>query len=304
MHGSLTRRELLEMTLAATGVAVAAGRVHAAAPKLAFSTLGCPKWPWRTILETAKREGYAGIELRGLMGDMDLPARPEFAGTAAASALGDVRALGLQIACVSSSAQLHHRDAATRAKHMDDAGRFIDLAHRLEAPYVRVFGDKLVPDEPKTATIERIASGMRELTAKAKGSGVEIIIESHGDFTDSATLAALLDAAPGSGLLWDAHHTVVAGGEAPADTFAKLGRFTRHTHLKDSVPKTAGSPPEERTYVLTGTGQVPVRDIVSTLVKGGYGGFLCFEWEKVWHPDIAEPEVAIPQFAKTVKGYL
>src|SRR5574341_2589496 len=181
MQYSLTRRDLLK-TLAA-GAAIAAGRATSAAtlPKLAFSTLACPKWTWRTILDTAKREGYAAIELRGLGGEMNLPSRPEFAGSAAASAVKDLRALDLRLACVSSSANLHHRDPAKRTKELDDARRFIDLAKTLEAPYVRVFGNNWVEGEAHAATLDRVAAGLRELTAHAKGSGVEVIIESHGD---------------------------------------------------------------------------------------------------------------------------
>src|SRR2546427_9075843 len=41
--------------------------------------------------------------------------------------------------------------------------------------------------------------------------------------------------------------------------------------------------------VLTGTGEVPVRRQIEALVKIGYRGFYSFEWEKRWHPDIAEP---------------
>jgi len=35
-----------------------------------------------------------------------------------------------------------------------------------------------------------------------------------------------------------------------------------------------------------------------------YGGFYNFEWEKRWHPEIEEPEVAFPQFADVLGGYL
>jgi len=71
--------------------------------------------------------------------------------------------------------------------------------------------------------------------------------------------------------------------------------------LKDSVPAaTAGG----RRYVLTGTGEVPVQRQIEALVKIGYRGFYSFEWEKRWHPDIAEPEVAIAQFATVVAEYL
>ena len=79
----------------------------------------------------------------------------------------------------------------------------------------------------------------------------------------------------------------------------RLGSYIRHTHLKDSVP--AGN---DRRYVLTGTGNVPVRRQVEALQKIGYRGFYSFEWEKRWHPEIEEPEVALAQFATVVSGYL
>jgi hypothetical protein len=49
---------------------------------------------------------------------------------------------------------------------------------------------------------------------------------------------------------------------------------------------------------------VNVKAIVTTLVNGGYEGLYNFEWEKVWHPDIDEPEVAFPQYAKTMTEWL
>jgi len=41
-----------------------------------------------------------------------------------------------------------------------------------------------------------------------------------------------------------------------------------------------------------------LREIVTDLEKLMYGGFISFEWEKKWHPELAEPEIAIPQFAE------
>jgi sugar phosphate isomerase/epimerase len=298
---TLTRRRFVQ-SLGTVAVAPALVRARGAEPArlpIGFSTLGCPAWPWRTILDVAAREGYAAIELRGLEGEMDLTKRPEFS-SSLASTVADLRARNLRIACLGSSAELHHREPVERAKQLDEARRFIELASKLRAPYVRVFGDKYLPDEPKTALIDRVAAALRELTGYAEGSGVTVIIESHGQVTDSATLKAILTAAgQGPALLWDAHHTVVSSKEAPADTFRELGTWVRHTHLKDSRPEG-----DDVRYVLTGTGTVPVRDIVRVLVAGGYKGYYSFEWEKKWHPDIEEPEIAIPHYAKVMREYL
>jgi sugar phosphate isomerase/epimerase len=298
---TLTRRQFVQ-SLGTVAVAPAIVRARGAEPArlpISFSTLGCPAWAWGTILDVATREGYAAIELRGLEGEMDLTKRPEFS-SSLATTVADVRARNLRIACLGSSAELHHREPMERAKQLDEARRFIELASKLQAPYVRVFGDKYLPDEPKTALVDRVAGALRELTGYAEGSGVTVIIESHGQVTDSATLKAILTAAgQGPALLWDAHHTVVSSKEAPADTFKELGTWIRHTHLKDSRPEG-----DDVRYVLTGTGTVPVRDIVRVLVAGGYKGYYSFEWEKKWHPDIEEPEIAIPHYAKVMREYL
>jgi sugar phosphate isomerase/epimerase len=293
-----TRREFVStMTLAALG----GGYVRAAAERLplAFSTLGCPSWTWPQILDFAETHGFAAVELRGLMGDMNLPARPEFAADKIAVAKRDVAAHGLKIACVSGSAEMHVADPQKRAQQLSDARGFIDLASALGAPYVRVFGNKM--EGPREEVIARVSSGLHELGEYAGPRNVTVIIESHGDFTDSPTLKEVLTRADSEhvALLWDAHHTFVTSHEEPEFTVAQLGKWIRHTHLKDSVPDG-----KDRHYVLTGKGDVPVKRQVEALVKINYTGFYCFEWEKKWHPDLLEPEVAFPDYVKVVSEYL
>jgi sugar phosphate isomerase/epimerase len=269
---------------------------------ISFSTLGCPKWPWRKVLDEAARLGYTGIELRGLEGEMDLTRRTEFGARAIAASIKDLQALNLVITDLGASARLHEPDPRVLASQMDEARRFIDLAHRLGAPWVRVFPDRFVPDESHEATIARIGGNLADLGVFARGSGVGVLVESHGEFTNSASLEAIMKAAgqvPGIGLVWDTHHTISAGKEKPADTWARLGRWVHHTHIKDSTPGE-----KEVTYVLTGQGTIGVREVVMALAAGGYKGYYGFEWEKQWHPDIAEPEVAFPQYAEVVSKWL
>jgi hypothetical protein len=45
---------------------------------ISFSTLGCPAWTWKQILDQADRLGYAAIELRGVGSEMDLTKLAEF----------------------------------------------------------------------------------------------------------------------------------------------------------------------------------------------------------------------------------
>jgi sugar phosphate isomerase/epimerase len=267
---------------------------------LAFSTLACPAWEWGKILDFAVQHGFSAIELRGLQGNLDLPSHPIFAAERIERTRQEIRRSKLRIACVSSSANLYIADPGKRAKELADARRFIDLAEKLGAPLVRVFGGKADSDTallPDDATKTRVAAGLRELGNYAGTRSVTVVIESHDHFTSSSTLKDVLRMAGSEhvGLLWDAHHTFADSNEDPEFTVRQLGPWIRHTHLKDST----GSG-ENRHYVLTGRGNVPIQRQIQALQSIGYRGFYCFEWEKVWHPDLEDPEIAIADFARVV----
>ena len=268
---------------------------------LGFSTLGCPQWSWSQILEFASAQGFSAIELRGLQDKVDITQHPDLAPPRLADVKRQLADRGLTVICLGASARMHETDPAVRAAQLDEARRYIDLAHGLGTPYVRVFGDRYVPGEAREKTRERIAATMRELGARAHGEGVTLIIESHGDFTDSPSLLEILQRAdsPAVALLWDAHHTYVASHEPPAETVRQLGPWIRHTHLKDSVSAGSG-----RRYVLTGTGEVPVRQQIEALARIAYRGSYSFEWEKRWHPEIEEPEIAIAHYKEVATDYL
>ena len=229
---------------------------------IAFSTLGCPAWSWKTILEQADRLGYAALELRGVAGEMDLTKVPELGGSRLADTKKDLAALGIVISDLGASSRMHEKDPATRQAQFDEGKRFIDLAHAMQVKYVRMFGDKFPEGEPREDVMKRVVEGFQQMAAYAEPAGVTVLQESHGDFTKSKDLVAIESAVHSKAfaILWDAHHTFVAGNEAPADTWAALGRFVRHTHLKDSKPKGT-----DRQYVLTGTGEVPVKEQVAVL---------------------------------------
>lgn len=299
---SLRRRSFLtSLTASLAAPAVLRAQSRSRRYPIAFSTLGCPMWSWKAILEAADRLGYAGIEIRGVAGEMDLPKVPEFQGTRLAETKKDLAALGIVVSDLGASSRMHEKDPVTREKQLDEGRRFIDLAQAMGVKYVRMFGDKIPEGEPREEVMKRVVDGFQAMAEHARPAGVTVLIESHGDFTRSADLAGILTrvGSPQLALLWDAHHSFVAGQEKPADTWAALGKWVRHTHLKDSRPE--GS---DRRYVLVGAGEVPVREQVKVLAGAGYEGFYSFEWEKKWHPEIEEPEIAFPHYAKTIGEYL
>jgi hypothetical protein len=51
-------------------------------------------------------------------------------------------------------------------------------------------------------------------------------------------------------------------------------------------------------------GPAPVREMLRLLTAGGYPHWISVEWEKRWHPEIEDPEVALPQHLDLLTAWL
>jgi fatty-acyl-CoA synthase len=91
-------------------------------------------------------------------------------------------------------------------------------------------------------------------------------------------------------------------GESADDVYAALGQRILLAQVKDAR-RDAGQA-DGWQLTLLGEGEVPVRDMLGLLAAGGYQGWISVEWEKRWHPEIEEPEVALPQHLKLLSGWL
>jgi sugar phosphate isomerase/epimerase len=81
--------------------------------------------------------------------------------------------------------------------------------------------------------------------------------------------------------------------ESPDRMYQILQKYIFHTHIKDAQVSAEGEK-----YRLLGEGNAPVREAIQALKRGAYSGYYSFEWEKLWHPEIEDPEVAIPHFSQ------
>ncbi|MEZ0538263.1 sugar phosphate isomerase/epimerase family protein [Fibrella arboris] len=299
-----TRRDALKTTLLGGLSTVLLGTLPgftARKPRFSFSTLGCPTWDLATILNVAAKSGYRAVEFRGVQGELDLTKIPAFSSVSRARETRTQFAdRGVRICNLGSSAQLHHADASKRQKNLDDARRFIDLAHELDCPFVRVFPDQLPPDQHRPDTLRLISDGLLELGTYAKPSAVTVLLESHGELTRSDLLLPIMQAArhPNVGLIWDIVNMWVDAKEAPAAVYRQLKPFIRHVHVKD-LHLVDG----KQQYVQVGQGEAPLREAINALKAGSYSGYYSFEWEKLWHPEIQDPEQVIPQYPAVMKTY-
>ena len=259
--------------------------------KTCFSTLSCPDWSWNRVVDEAALLGFDGIEPRVVDGGLDLVHAAPFQPDRIEETKRRLVELDLAIPCLGSGVAFH--DITRYDAALEEGLGCITLAQRLGAPYVRVFGDRLPTGAERAETLERIARGIRTLCRACEGTGVTILQETHGDFSHADPLmevAARVDD-PHYGILWDIEHTFHAHGEDLSGFLAGSWPLVRHVHIKDSRTVDGATRP-----CLTGTGDVPVRSILSLLRRLGYNDFLSLEWEKKWHPEIEEPDIALPDY--------
>jgi sugar phosphate isomerase/epimerase len=268
---------------------------------LAFSTLGCPDWGLERIAQAAHSYGYGAIELRAVGGDLDLLKRPEFqAGTVETTRrwLADQT---LSICCIDTSCTFDSRDADERRKQVEVALRHCELATALGAPLIRIFPDKIETGATRNETRDNIAACLLEVAQRGP-SDVRIALETHGDFARGYLAAEIMSLAnhPNVALIWDVANSVAAG-DSIEESASEVGPYLAHVHLRDAR---AVKDQEHWLPVLAGRGAVSFTAAVKALRGLGYNGYVSFEWEKYWHPEIEEPEVALPDFVKAMKAIL
>jgi sugar phosphate isomerase/epimerase len=269
--------------------------------KLGFSTIGCPDYDIDQILRLAVDNGFQGVELRFVRGTVDLASLAEFGPQRLAETRRRFDDAGITVVCIDTSVRMNSVDSAVRAENVELAKANVEIAVGLGAEFIRVFGGAVPDTQTERQTREAIVAGLSEVADLTQASGVQSLLETHDSYSTSDSILELfaMGASSNIGVLWDSLHTY-RHGEAAEESWQKLGSRIRHVHVKDSTQMSKAS----FDFALPGDGVVPLPHIIEVLEAGGYDRFVHFEWEKGWHPEIAEPDVAIPHFARYMAGIL
>ena len=267
--------------------------------KLSFTTLACPQWDLDQILAAARKYGYDAFDFRHYRGSTDLPSMPEFT-TGLADTAKKIAAAGLKVSGISSGIHVFSTEPEQREQAVKAAGAYARIAAGLGAPLLRVFGGA-VKETPRAEAVRLAGQTLRAMAAAASREGVTIALETHDAWCRGADVMEMLDAAQAGravGVLWDVLNAVTDAREAPEETWRHIQGHLVGTHWKD----TATLPPAKTQYVLPGHGLAPFARFYALIAGSGYDGYYTFEWEKAWHPELAEADVALPVFVQCMRG--
>lgn len=270
--------------------------------KISFTTLGCPGWDLDTICRRGKEYGYDGVDFRGYLDALDITLLPEFT-THAAETRRRLSDAGLETSGISTSIRVC--DAEALEANLEEACRTIDAALGLGAVNVRVFGGGDVERFTREELATVGADTIEKILALPGAESLRWLFETHDNWIKGSDCRLLLERIPNPafGALWDIGHTPRVGGETPQETYAAIGPRVGYTHIKDAVyePEHPQAMKDGWRYVPPGEGQLPLAEAVQLLKQSGYDGWLVLESEKRWHPNLLEPEVIFPAFARWVR---
>ncbi len=263
--------------------------------KLAFSTLACPAWSLDQVVAAAHDYGYQGVELRLIDDELIDGSMPESERERVRKTFARA---GLPIVAVDSSVRVAAAPDAKAA--LDELVSFVELASSLESPVVRVFGGEWDAGRSQEQALAQARHIVGEAAASAQPLGVSIALETHDRFSSAELVAEVVrDLPPAAAALWDVARTHRVGN-GPDEVLRLLSGRIAHVHIKDARRRPGN---DDWQLTLLGEGEVPARSCIDALRNADYSGWLSVEWEKRWHPELAEPEVALPQFAKVLRGW-
>ncbi|MCS7110681.1 MAG: sugar phosphate isomerase/epimerase [Ignisphaera sp.] len=261
--------------------------------KFTFTTLAYPHLRIEEVLGRARKFGLDAIELR--VADDGIHLKPHY--PIDRSYIKIVEESGVRIASIAGYARFSAILDEERRRNEDLLKVLVLMAEELGAKAVRVYAGKF-PDDVDSS-IRRIAESLNRMAEHAYEHNVYIAIETHDELTRVRILLRLLERLdPNIRIVYDVANMIMVG-EKHEEVFPLIADRIVHVHIKDFIIVEG-----KRVFVRPGEGIVPICRVVNDLKSRGYKGYISIEWEKMWHPDLEDPDTVIPLYIDFMKGCL
>lgn len=272
--------------------------------RLCGHTMGTPHLDPYQAIDFFARAGLDGIELIcdpyfhcAITHQISPPERRELRSRADAA--------GLVVGCLTPYVKdFAVPDAHLRQTAVASMKRYVELAHDLRCPNIRILAGHEVSEAERPMFLPRLAESLRSIGDTARQAGVTLVIENHMD-TMAITATQTVEVVqavnhPAVAILYDQPNLMTSNAEPFQTAFALQKQYIKHVHVKDQVLVRG-----RKLAAVLGTGAVPWPQILPLLHAMGYQEFLTLEYEMRWFPTgIPSPEVGFVEGAKYLRGLL
>ncbi len=245
--------------------------------KLAFSTRNVRPQSFLELCNYARDYGFDGFEVDDVQTERQLHQDSLFRSGSASDARRKLRNRGISVSALNCAVPLDGDITE------EEILRLLDIAIFAGVETIIVRSD--VSDD---AALLRNKLG--KALQKAEESGIEILFETSGPFSDSEKLIALINdfGSTAIGAAWDVRKTCFTAKESVQTTIKTLGAYIRYVRLGDM---------KDGRKVLLGDGELPVQDFLNALRALNYEGFVCASWNE----EINDPDIVLTHFASFLK---
>jgi sugar phosphate isomerase/epimerase len=160
------------------------------------------------------------------------------------------------------------------APHLDRFQRAIEVAHRLDAPFIRIFSFFIPEGDDPARYRDEVIHRMRQITAAAEGQNITLLHENekhiYGDTPDRCLDILKTIDSPVLRAAWDPANFVQCGVRPFTEGYDLLRPYIAYVHVKDA--KLDGGQ-----VVPAGEGDGEIGKTMIALRDSGFDGFFSLE---------------------------
>jgi sugar phosphate isomerase/epimerase len=258
--------------------------------------MGTPQLDHTGAIGLALEFGFDGVDLRcaDYLGEVSPTSGEEQLRQVAR----DFEAAGLGIPSLLCYHQVSGASGEWPREYAEHISSHLSIGAALGARAIRIFGVQPAPGDGSDALVEGSADAIAAALAD-DDSGVGIVMQNHagaGTALDALHIARRLDD-PRFGLVYSPDHSFMHEKTSCDELLPEIQPWIHQVYVADLVRGEDG-----QRWVLPGQGDVPLRETISGLDAAGFEGFYSFKWEKIWNPDLAEPQLAMPRFVSFMES--
>ena len=274
--------------------------------KFSFTTMGTPELNGMEAIKLAKKLGYDGVDLRvsDVKGELTLNStEAEIKELKKVFAEEGIQSAGLL--CYGKR-KIPINDAFWPIFE-ETLYREVEIGALLGSPSIRMFGGDITNYRSEAEYNERMASGIQKAL---KGfPHMNIVLQHHCNsysFKQGVTLVDYLKDER-FGLVFSPDHCFLMQ-ENFSEILPLAKKYSKQIYISDMILDKSGKI-NERNYIsgqpiLPGKGDIKIKESLQALGGNNFKGWITFKWEKIWHDELEEPEIALPHFLKYIKEVL
>lgn len=259
--------------------------------KLSYTTMATPDFSGVEAIKMARKFGYHGVDLRVS------PRKGELTLESTAQDINELRS-AFDSEGVETSGLLCYNSAGTAEESSwnqmkQSIIQNLDIAARLSSPSIRIFTGDINCLNNIEEHIKRTANTISEVLDADKSS-LNIFVQNHNLYypaIDSINLVKMVNN-PRFKLVFSPEHCIVSNHDIN-EVYPLIKEVTGQLYVAD-VKKVDDKYPT----VLPGYGIVPIEQTYRALGGKEFDSWVTFKWEKLWEPDLADADVALPAFIK------